>query len=581
MLPRKGAPCPKSPGSCCEAARGGQQEVETLASVSDNSTLRFWNVRNRQELLSIRRSAGLTREILFSPDGNWLAGKTSGGLRLLDPSREPHARTSDPGGRWPDATTGGFAPDSALAMSPGRITIPDVGNQAMKTKASILRAKPVVGMLASAMVLSSALAGDWPQYLGPTRNSLSPEKGILRAWPEKGPEVLWTAAVSRGYGGPAVQAGKVYLLDRDDKVGDKLRCLDFATGKDLWSFAYDAPGTVMFPGSRSVPTLDGKHVYTCGHNGDLYCVDIQTRKPVWNKNVWKDFGGDRIPFWAITQCPLVFGDLLIVASQAPEAGVVAYDKLTGDLKWKTPPLGLISYASPSVVKVDGQDHVVMVTSSTNPFQRTSPIDELGNIVGIEPLTGAILWKFEKWECHIPVASAVDAGDNQVLLAGGYELGALLIKVEKKPDGTYGATEVFRTREFGDQTKPPLVYKRHFYAQYGTNNRRDGMACMSLTGEILWKTKRSPDFNKGSMILADGLILASDGARSLYLIEPDPAGYKQLASVELFPEGAAGSSENDIASRVGGRNQNWAPMALADGKLLIRDVTQLKCVRVAQ
>jgi hypothetical protein len=104
--------------------------------------------------------------------------------------------------------------------------------------------------------------------------------------------------------------------------------------------------------------------------------------------------------------------------------------------------------------------------------------------------------------------------------------------------------------------------------------------MSMEGEIKWKTKRSPEFTKGSMILADGLILASDGARSLFLVEPDPSGFKQLATAELFPEAAAGS-ENDMASRVGGRNQNWAPMALADGKLLIRDQTRLKCVKVTQ
>lgn len=440
--------------------------------------------------------------------------------------------------------------------------------------------KALVWFFSLTLLAYSAPAEDWTQYLGPTRNSISPQKGILRSWPEKGPEVLWTATVGRGFGGPVVKDGKVYLLDRNDKVGDNLRCLDLSNGKELWSFAYDAPGTVMFPGSRSVPAVDGDKVYSCGHNGDLYCVDFKTHKPVWNKNIWKDFGGDKLPFWAITQCPLVYGDLLIVASQAPQAGVVAYDKLTGAVKWKTPSLGLISYASPAIVKIDGKDHVVMITGSTNPFQRTSSVDELGTVVGIEPLTGAVLWKFDKWHCHIPVASAVDAGENRLLIAGGYELGALMIKVEKKADGTYAAAELFRTKQFGDQTKPPVLYKGHFYAEYGTNERRDGMVCMNMDGKILWQTKRSPDFNKGSMILADGLILASDGARSLYLVEPDPSGFKQLASAELFPEAAAGS-ENDMASRVGGRNQNWAPMALADGKLLLRDQTQLKCVKVAQ
>jgi outer membrane protein assembly factor BamB len=285
--------------------------------------------------------------------------------------------------------------------------------------------------------------------------------------------------------------------------------------------------------------------------------------------------------WAITQCPLIYGDLLIVASQAPQAGVVAYEKLTGLVKWKTPPLGLISYASPAIAKVDGKDHVVMVTSSTNPFQRTSPVDELGNVVGIEPLTGNILWKYAKWECHIPVASAVDAGENRVLIVGGYELGATMIKVEKKADGSYDATELFTTKEFGDQTKPPVLHKGYFYAQYGTNSRRDGMVCMSMDGKIMWKTRRSPDFNKGSTILADGLILATDGAQTLYLIEPDPSGFKLLTSAKLLGEGGSGSENDPMASRVGGRNQNWAPMALADGRLLLRDQTQLKCVKVIQ
>ena len=442
------------------------------------------------------------------------------------------------------------------------------------------------------MVAVCSSLADWPQYLGPQRNSTSEEKGILRSWPEDGPKVLWSAAVGRGYGGPVIKDGKVYLLDRDDKVGDNLRCFDLSNGKELWNFAYDAPGRAMFPGSRSVPIVDGNHVYSCGHNGDLYCIDINTHKPVWNKNVWTDFGGKpggrsgrrsrgpgSFPIWAITQCPLVYGDLLIIASQAPDAGAVAYDKLTGELKWKTPNLGNESYASPSVVKIDGKDHVVMVISSTNPIGNRGLPQTLGKVVGIEPLTGKILWQYDKWNCHISVPSAVDAGDNKVLVVGGYELGATMIKVEKKADGMYGTTELFTTEEFGDQTKPPILHNGYFYAQYGTNSRRDGLTCMSMDGKIMWKTKRDPALNKGSMILVDGLILASDGRKSLYLIEPDPSGFKALASTELL--GEAGTDSEGIALRVGGPTQNWAPIALSDGKLLIRDHSQLKCVKVVQ
>ena len=388
-----------------------------------------------------------------------------------------------------------------------------------------------------------------------------------------------------GYGGTVVKDGKVYLLDRDDKFGDKLRCFDLSNGEELWKFEYEAPGEVMFPGSRSVPIVDDKHVYTCGPYGDLYCLDIKTHKAVWNKNVWTDFGGTpgggeadfrnpepgAFPIWAISQCPLIYDDLLIIASQAPEAGVVAYNKQTGEIRWKTPSLGEVGYVSPAIVQIDGADHVVMVTASGR------SADELGKVVGIDPLSGKVLWEFDKWYCHIPVPPAMDAGNNKILIIGGYELGALMIEVEKQGDGTYGTKELFRTEEFGDQTKPAILHNGYFYAQYGTNNTRDGLTCMSMEGEIMWKTKRDPDFNKGSMILADGLILATDGAKSLFLIEPDPSEFKSLASAEVLT--AAELGDDPGAARFG--TQNWAPIALAEGKLLIRDQRQLVCVKVAE
>lgn len=433
--------------------------------------------------------------------------------------------------------------------------------------------------------ISQVNAQDWPQFLGPERNSISPQKNLLRSWPASGPEVLWTVNVGIGYGGPVVKDGKVYLLDRDDKTGDNLRCFELATGKELWNFAYSAPGAVMFPGSRSVPLIDGSFIYTCGPYGDLYCVDINTHKPVWKKQIWTDFGGalpeggnpgfgGSFPTWAISQCPLVYGDLLIVASQAPQAGVVAYNKTTGELKWKTPSLGKIGYVSPTLAKIDGSHHLVMITASSGGRGGQELVP--GNVVGINPANGEILWKFTDWHCGIPVPGAVDAGDNKLLITGGYELGALMLQVEKKADGSYGTTELFRTVEFGDQTKTPILYNGHFYAQYGTNNRRDGMVCMNMKGEIMWKTKREPDFNKGSMILADGLILATDGAKKLYLVEPDPAAFKPIAVAELLAEQ---KSSDERSARHG--TQNWAPIALADGKLLIRDQSRMMCVKVAE
>jgi outer membrane protein assembly factor BamB len=201
----------------------------------------------------------------------------------------------------------------------------------------------------------------------------------------------------------------------------------------------------------------------------------------------------------------------------------------------------------------------------------------GRVVGIEPVTGEILWDYTNWQCHIPVPSAFDAGESKVLIIGGYQAGAAMLKVEKTAEGSYSVTELFKTVEFGSHTKPPLLYKGYFYAQYSTNERRDGLVCMSMDGQIMWATKRSPQFMRGSMILADGLILATDGEKTLYLIEPDPSAFKPVASAELLV--AAESGDDPRAARFG--TQNWAPIALADGRLLIRDQSRLLCVKVAE
>jgi outer membrane protein assembly factor BamB len=418
-------------------------------------------------------------------------------------------------------------------------------------------------------------AQDWPQFLGPDRNSISPQKGMLRSWPEKGPEVLWTVNIGIGYGGPAVKNGKVYLLDRDEDVGDFMRCLDLQTGKELWKFSYDAPGTFPFPGSRSVPVVDDRHVYSCGPNGDLYCIDIQTHQPVWKKNVWKDFGGGELPTWGIAQCPTLFGDLLLIASQAPQAGVVAYNKITGNVVWQTPNLGIISYSNPKVVKINGEDHIVFITSSAQ--TRGSSQKTMGNVVGMEARTGKILWQYSDWDCPAQVPCAVDAGDNRLLIAG--ELRATLLKITRKTDGTFDVSEIFKSEEFGDETKTPLLYNGHFYAMHRAVSKREGMVCMNMEGKIMWKTGRNPNFDFGSMLLADGLILANDGFKTLYLIEPNPTAFKAISKVELLGEG--GGKTEGMESMVGSNTQNYAPLALADGKLLIRDQFRLFCVKVAE
>lgn len=413
-----------------------------------------------------------------------------------------------------------------------------------------------------ALSVAPLVGEDWPGIYGPRRDHTSGQKRLLRTWPQEGPKTLWKIPLNAGFGGPAVSEGKVYLLDRDEAVGDMLRVLDLASGKELWSFAYNAPGKFMFAGSRTTPTVNGEHVYTVGPMGELHAISTKTRKPVWTKNIWKDFGGGaELPRWAIVQNPLIYGDLLIVAPQTSEAGVVAYDKLTGALKWKSPALsGIPGYVTPSIVKVAGEDQLIMITAAVGRGRNARD----GSINGLDPRSGKLLWTYTNWHCIIPVTQAVDAGQGRVLVAGAYGAGSVMLKVEKKDEGAYAASELFKNPDFGSHTQPPVLHEGHFYSHYTINERSDGLVAMSMDGQVKWKTGQQPPFVRGGSILADGLMLMTDGNTKLYLIEPNPGGFKPLASAVVLEPG-----------------DNWAPLALVDGKLLVRGQRELKVFEVAQ
>jgi outer membrane protein assembly factor BamB len=244
----------------------------------------------------------------------------------------------------------------------------------------------------------------------------------------------------------------------------------------------------------------------------------------------------------------MYDNLIILASQTQKAGVVAYNKRTGSVEWASPALpGKAGYVSPTIVNIEGGDQLVMISAN-------------GAVMGMDPKTGKMLWSYEGWQCKIPVPNVTEIGDGRIFITGGYRAGSVMIKVEKKSD-MFVVSELFKTDEFGTHVHPAILYKGHLYGHCSTNETRDGLVCMDLNGKIMWKTGRSPLFDKGGFILADGLLISIDGNKGfLYLIEPNPDGFKKLASAKLLDT-----------------NLCWAPLALSDGKLLIRDLKQMKCV----
>ncbi len=423
---------------------------------------------------------------------------------------------------------------------------------------------PLFVVILSCTTLTS-FAADWLQYLGPNRNATAPETGLLNKWPESGPEVLWKLPMGEGFGSVAIQDGLGYVLDHKPNT-DIFRCIDINTGKEQWSFEYDAPGRFSHGGSRCTPAIyDGK-AFTIGPQGDLYCFDLKAKKPLWNKKMRDGYGEGDYLRWGFGQNPLIYDGKLIVAPMAENAEVVALNPDNGEQIWASEPFtGGAGYVSPAVYSIGGKEQIVMMSAAKiDRRNRGAPIppENQGAVSGLDPANGKTLWTYNGWNCIIPIPNITAIGDGRFFVTGGYEAGSAMIRVTKDGAG-YKVEELYKTDVYNAHCHPPLLYKGYLYGTCTTNEKQDGFVCIDLDGNVKWKTGRNPFFNKGGKLLVDDKIISSDGEHGyLFLIEPSPEGFKPLSKAKVMEEG-----------------KNWAPLALVDGKLIIRDQTQMMCVKV--
>ncbi len=215
---------------------------------------------------------------------------------------------------------------------------------------SFIHRRPLTSaLLLCALFAAPARADDWPQWLGPKRDAIWRETGILDKFPAGGPKVLWRKPVGPGYTGPAVAKGRVYVMDRV-RPGDgekkqpvykpgpgkeRVLCLSAKDGSLIWKHEYEAPYIKMgYPsGPRTTPLVEGDRVYTLGAAGHLFCLDADTGKVIWAKDFQKDLKAPQ-PFWGWAGHPLIEGDRLICTVGGPGQAAVAFDKRTGKELWK-------------------------------------------------------------------------------------------------------------------------------------------------------------------------------------------------------------------------------------------------------
>jgi outer membrane protein assembly factor BamB len=422
----------------------------------------------------------------------------------------------------------------------------------------------------------------WPRLGGLDGSFVSPETGLARSWPTNGPRVLWTIKLGKGFAGAAVRDGEVYVLDRPDNRQDVLRCVDLTNGRELSRLAYDAPGALPYDGSRNVPTVDDHFVFAVGPFGHFLCVDRRTHQPVWTRHLVQDFKdplidregppADRadklaraqVPMWGVSQAPLLYRDTVIVAPQTQKTGLVAYEKVTGRIRWQSGYVGRnwYSHVSPTLMRLCGVEQILMLAQPGDPERSPSQAPP-GLVSSVDPATGRILWTTQTPKPHkIPVPQPLQVDEDRIFVTGGYGLGCCMVQIGCT-NGAWTTRWLFQNKTVAGHIHSPAFYQEKIFAlslkEQGAS--QSGLVCLDRDGQALWQSGPGLQFHDGAMLLVDGMALVMNGRTGqLHLLELSATGCKPLASAKVL-EGS----------------QIWAPLALSDGRLLARDQQQMKCL----
>ena len=383
----------------------------------------------------------------------------------------------------------------------------------------------------------TARAADWPQWRGPNRDGKSAEIGLLASWPTGGPHLDWKAqGLGEGFSGPAVVGDRLFL-EAQQGPQQFVLAYDVATGKQLWktptgrSFSEEHGN-----GPRGTTTVDGDRLYAISTDGTLVCLQTATGNKVWSLNFTERFGG-RMPRWSYSESPLVDGDRLIVTPGGPGAAVVALNKNTGDLIWKSQD-DRPAYSSAILFNVDGTRALALLTAEA--------------AIGLDAKDGTLLWRFPKVANRVANIATPVVYDGYVFFSSDYGTGCLLLK--PTPDGK--TAEVYFNRDMRNHYTTTVLVGEYLY---GFSS--EILTAMEFkTGKVAWRDR---SVGKGNCIYADQRLycMGEDGA--VGLIEPTPAAYREISRFEI-PRGPFNT---------------WTPPVLANGKLYLREQDHLYCYNV--
>jgi outer membrane protein assembly factor BamB len=385
---------------------------------------------------------------------------------------------------------------------------------------------------------------EWPQFRGPHRDDISADQGLLKEWPKNGPRIIWKArGIGSGYSSVSLAGGKIFTLGNKGSSSE-LFAIDASNGNVLWSAKVGPSGGNL----GCTPTVDGDRVYAIGQEGDLVCVSAGSGNVQWHKNFKSDFGG-HCGGWHYTESPLVDGDKLVCTPGARDATVVAFDKNTGEVIWKSaipvndPTAG---YSSIVVAEVGGIRQYVQLLAA--------------GVVGVAARDGRFLWKYEKFSGNTAnIPTPIVLGD-QIFTSAGYGRGGALLQLEASGDEV-SAKEVYYNNALTNKHGGVVLVGDYLY---GDRDDSGQPFCAEVkTGKILWQKQKGAGSGSAAVTYADGHLYFRYDNGIMALVEASPDGYKEISSFHI----------------PNANHQSWAHPVVVGGRMYLREQDVVWCYDV--
>lgn len=421
----------------------------------------------------------------------------------------------------------------------------------------------LIGMVSCLAAASwMALASDWPQWRGLHRDGHSTDTGLLKEWPEGGPPQAWQASgIGEGFSGVSMADGRLFTMG-DIGEAQYVLALDPANGNILWKTNVGPPHHHEYGGPRATPTTDGDRIYTTTTEGVVVCLESATGNIVWQKDMPAEFGARMASVnrqgpeyegynWKFAESPLVDGDKLVVTPGAKDAVLVALNKRSGAVIWKSsmPEIGDIGS--------QGAGYSSIVISHGAGVKQYVQMMGRGAI-GVEADTGRFLWGYNRVANNVAIIPTPVVQGDDVFVSSGYGTGAALLRLHKDGDGVR-AEEVYFLEGRTLQNHHGGIILQDGYIYTGTGHNKGFPICAKMsTGEIAWGPVRNKGRDSAAIAYADGQLYFRYQNGWVVLVDATPEGYKEHGSFTI----------PNVT------HPSWPPPVIDDGKLYLREQDHL-------